>query len=131
MVGSPTPGYKNQYNEWSVDVYVDEETQIKLVEEGLKARIKDKGDGPYISFKRKEFKQDGSPNQPVRVVDHHGHPWDQTKKIGNGSVVNVNFAINEYGKNEKTANILAMQVWDLVEFNGGEFPVKTENWEEE
>lgn len=98
----------------------------------MKSKIKDKGDGPFISFKRKEFKQDGTPNKPVRVVDHRGELWGN-EKIGNGSIVNVNFAVNEYGKGEKSANILSLQVWDLVPYSGGEFPVKDdeENWEKD
>lgn len=78
------------------------------------------------------MKQDGSANKPIRVVDHHNELWGN-KRIGNGSTVNVNFAINEYGKGEKAANILSLQVWDLVEYAGGEFPTKedNENWEKD
>lgn len=133
IVGEPVWGYKNQFKEWSIDVYVDDETAAKLEVEGLKDRIKDKGDGPYITFKRKEFKQDGTPNKPIRIVDHRGQDWDD-RRIGNGSTVNVNFAINEYKKGERSANILSLQVWDLVSYNGSEFPIKDEdeeNWEKD
>lgn len=130
IVGEPGWGYEAKHKEWSVDVYLDEETVHRLEVEGLKAKLKDKGNGQYITFKRRELKQDGTPNQPIRVVDHHGEAWNPKTKIGNGSTVNVNFAINEYGKNEKSANILSLQVWDLVPYVGGEFPVKEdkEDW---
>ncbi len=124
VFGEPVWGYENKHKEWSLDLYVDEETVHRLEVEGLKDKIKDKGNGPYITFKRRELKIDGSQNQPIRVVDHHGQPWDPKQRIGNGSTVNVNFAINEYGKNQKSANILSMQVWDLVKYEGAEFPVK-------
>lgn len=124
VLGEPAWGYENKHKEWSIDVYVDEETVHKLELEGLKDKVKDKGNGAYITFKRRELKQDGSANQPIRVVDHRGEPWDVKTKIGNGSVVNVNFAINEYDKNKKSANILSLQVWDLVKFEGGEFPTR-------
>ncbi len=126
-------GYENKHREWSVDVYIDEETAHRLEVEGLKDKIKDKGNGQYITFKRRELKMDGSANQPIRVVDHHGEPWNPKTKIGNGSTVNVNFAINEYGKGQKSANILSMQVWDLVTYEGGEFPVKEDeqSWVED
>ena len=131
VIGEPAWGYKNQHKEWSIDVYVDDVTATKLKEEGLGEKLKDKGNGTYISFKRRELKQDGTPNKPIRVVDSHGNAWD-TRKIGNDSIVNVNFAINEYGKGEKSANILSLQVWDLVPYSGGEFPTKNEeggeNW---
>ena len=123
VLGEPAWGYQNAHKEWSIDVYVSDEVAAKLKDEGLGDKIKDKGNGKYISFKRKELKRDGSPNQPIRVVDHHGEPWGN-KKIGNGSVVNVNFAVNEFKPKQFTANILSMQVWDLVEYNGGEFPTK-------
>lgn len=113
-------------------MYIDEDTIKRLTAEGLGEKIKDKGNGAYMTFKRRELKQDGSANQPIRVVDHHGEPWNARTKIGNGSTVNVNFAINEYGKNQKSANILSMQVWDLVKFEGSEFPVKEDSdWAQE
>lgn len=117
-------------------MYVDDETVSRLTAEGLKDKLKDKGNGSYMTFKRRELKIDGSPNQPIRVVDHHGEAWDAKQKIGNGSTVNVNFAINEYGKGQKSANILSMQVWDLVKYEGSEFPTKDDvegekTWAEE
>lgn len=105
---------------------VDEATQEKLKAAGVGKKLKDKGNGVYISFKRKALKQDGSPNQPIRVVDHKGEPWDN-RKIGNGSTVNVNFAINEYKPGENNANILSLQVWDYVPYEGGEFPTREDS----
>ena len=123
VIGEPVWGYESKFKEWSIDVYPDDDTIARLKAEGLGDKIKDKGAGQFISFKRKELKKDGTPNQPIRVVDHHGEPQGN-QKIGNGSTVNVNFAINEFGKNDKSANILSMQVWDLVKFEGGEFPIR-------
>ena len=136
VLGEPVWGYQNQHKEWSVDAYVDPDTLERLITEGLKDKIRDKGNGPYITFKRRELKLDGSPNQPIRVVDHHGEPWNPKTKIGNGSTVNINFAINEYGKNQKSANILSMQVWDHIPYEGGEFPTREDSedgktWAEE
>lgn len=130
VIGEPVWGYENKHKEWSIDVYLDDETVHRLEVEGLKEKIKDKGNGPYITFKRRELKQDGSPNQPIRVVDHHGELWDPKQKIGNDSIVNINFAVNEYGKNQHSANILSMQVWDLVKYEGSEFPTREESEEE-
>lgn len=126
VIGEPVWGYENKFKEWSIDVYINEETAHRLEDGGLKAKIKDKGNGQYVSFKRKELKtQDNTPNSPIRVVDHHGEPWNPKVKIGNGSTVNVNFAINEYKKGEFSLNILSMQVWDLVEYEGGDdFPTR-------
>jgi hypothetical protein len=134
VIGEPVWGYENKHREWSIDVYLDDETIQRLAAEGLDDKIKDKGNGKYMTFKRRETKQDGTPNQPIRVVDHHGELWNPKGRIGNGSTVNINFAINEYGKNQKSANILSMQVWDLVKYEGSEFPTKEDsegNWEKE
>ena len=133
IIGEPTWGYENKFKEWSIDVYVDEDTVKKLKAEGLGAKLKDKGNGEYITFKRKELKADGTENQPIRVVDHRGQAWDN-RKIGNGSTVNVNFVINEYKPGQKNANILSLQVWDYVPYEGGEFPVKADaegDWKDE
>ena len=121
IVGEPGWGYENKFKEWSIDVYVDEDTAKKLKAEKL--NLKDKGNGPYITFKRKELKADGTSNQPIRIVDHRGQAWDG-RKIGNDSIVNVNFALNEFKPGQVNANILSLQVWDLVPFSGGEFPVR-------
>lgn len=128
IIGEPSWGYENKFKEWSVDVYVDQATEEKLKSEGLGKKLKDKGNGVYITFKRKEIGTDrttGQPknNDPIRVVDHHGNPWDN-RKIGNGSTVNVNFIINEFSKTEKNANILSLQVWDYIAYEGGEFPTR-------
>lgn len=138
ITGKPHPGYEGKFNEWSIDVYVDDATAAKLEVEGLAHKLKDKGNGQYITFKRKELKQDGSDNQPIRIVDHKGEAWNEKVKIGNGSVVNVNFAINEFGKgkNDKAANILSLQVWELVKYEGGDgFPTRedaaADDWSEE
>lgn len=131
VLGEPVWGYENKFKEWSIDVYVDEETEKRLKAEGLGSKLKDKGNGTYITFKRKELKQDGSPNQPIRIVDHKGEAWNPKQKIGNGSIVNVNFAINEFGKNQKSANILSLQVWELVKYEGGEFPTREDNEEDD
>jgi hypothetical protein len=136
VLGDPHWGFENKHREWSLDLYLDEETVHRLEVEGLKAKIKDKGNGPFITFKRRETKQDGTPNKPIRVVDHHGEEWNPKVRIGNGSILNVNFAINEYGKNQKSANILSMQVWELVKYEGSEFPTREDaegekTWAEE
>jgi hypothetical protein len=133
IIGEPVWGYENKHKEWSIDVYPEDESIERLKAEGLGEKLKDKGNGLYITFKRRDTKQDGTPTQPIRVVDHHGQAWDPKQRIGNGSVVNVNFAINEYGKNQKSANILSLQVWDLVKYEGSEFPTKEEDasWEAE
>lgn len=137
IVGKPQPGYDKTQLEWSMDVYIDEAAKEAMTAEGVAGSIKNKGDGDYVSFKRRAIKRDGNPAQPIRVVDHHGNDWDN-RLIGNGSTVNVKFAINETTYNGKMTlrpSIIAVQVWDLVEFEKGEsFPTRestpSESWSE-
>lgn len=137
ITGEPHWGYESKFKEWSIDVYIDEETAHRLEVEGLKEKIKDKGNGQYVSFKRKELKVDGTPNSPIRIVDDHGTQLQGKNddgsiqeyvgpKIGNGSVVNVNFAVNEFKKGQFSMNILSLQIWDLVRFDA-EFPIKDDS----
>lgn len=124
VLGNPVWGYEEAFREWTIDVYIDEDTVERLKAEGLGDKIKDKGSGPFVKFSRKELKSTGEPNKPIRIVDNQGNPWNGAK-IGNDSVVNVNFAINEYKKGKFSMNILALQVWDHVPYEGGsDFPVK-------
>lgn len=143
VTGEPHWGYENKFKEWSLDVYVDEPTVERLVAEGLKEKVKYKDGNPFITFKRKELKADGSPNQPIRIVDHTGKVLQDKDtdykgpKIGNGSTVNINFAINEFKPKQRNVAILSMQVWELIPYEGGEFPTREatetsdDSWEKE
>lgn len=147
VTGEPHWGYEQKFKEWSIDVYVDEPTQERLKAEGLGPKLKDKGNGVFITFKRKEIKtggpRGGEKNDPIRIVDHKGvtiqdKDVSSNLKIGNGSIVNVNFVPNEFKPGQVNANILSLQVWELVPYEGGEFPTRDddnnetgESWEED
>jgi hypothetical protein len=134
VVGDPVKGYNPGEFEWSIDVTVDANTKKQLKELGVLDRVKDKADerGAFITFKRKSVKADGTPAKPIRIVDSDGKEWDGKTKIGNGSIVNVKFAVNEIpafggGKPRLKPSILAVQVWDLVPYEGkgDDFPQKS------
>jgi len=127
VLGKPQDGYTKGEREWSIDIGLDEAAVAKYLAEGgsdfyLKTKDNHPAEGQYIPFKRKEIKQDGTPAKPITVVDRKGQPWDPAKKIGNGSVLNFKFALNdvEVGKaKRKKPSLIAIQVWDLVEYEGG------------
>lgn len=127
VIGPAQPTKFNPNGEWSIDVSIDEATQKELLRAGVnKDYFKDKGDdrGVFLTFKRNAKKNDGTPAKPFAIVDNKGKPWGDTK-IGNGSVVNVKIALNERefrGKKFLKPSALAIQVWELVEYEGG-FPV--------
>ena len=80
-------------------------------------------DGKFVaSLKRKSTKQDGSDNDPVRLVGADKLPMTDRRGIGNGSTGNVIvYQMNyEFGGRKGITNILtAVQVTDLVEYSGG------------
>lgn len=140
ILGKPVPKYEMptdtalQNREWTFDLAVDKETVTTLKKLGLGPKIKNKGDdrGNFIQFRRNATKQDAdnTPNNPIKVVDHHGKPWDTKKPIGNGSTLNVRFNVWQ-GKKSAKPVVLAVQVWDLVEYNNGNggFPVKEDDFD--
>lgn len=136
---NPGWGYKNAHKEWSFDFSLDEATEKKLLAEGMsKDYIKNKGDdrGNFLSFKRRELKRDGTPSKPFEVKDKYGNDWDHSKKIGNGSVMDVKIVLNEVdGQKGLKPSAIKMKVHELVEF-GDDFEYESgggssdeENWD--
>jgi len=78
-------------------------------------------DGKWVgSLKRKEFKANGENNGKVRVVDNTKQPIDAST-LGNGSRGNVilfQFPYDKAGRQGIMSSLTAIQVTDLVEFNG-------------
>lgn len=139
ILGKPAKGYTPGETEWSIDIYIDDKTIAKLEKDGAGQYVKeDKNGVKFIKFVRKGVTRDGQDAKPFRVVDNKGQPWDQTKLIGNGSVVNVQYLYNELDAGKKThrfkPSALAFQVWDHKAYEGGEeFPVMandSEDWTE-
>jgi len=110
---------------WQIDIALDKESK-KLVEAaGLS--IKNKGDdrGEYVTLKRKVLRKDGSRRRAPSVKDSQNNPWD-SKLIGNGSTVNVKalpFDWSYAGKTGRSADLTAVQVVDLIEYNTDDFDV--------
>ncbi len=146
VVGAPVKGYApTDPKEWTFDVALDDATVARLKAEGAAKYIKqpknnnDHGGQSYLRFKRRERTADGSEGKPYRIVDHAGKPWDGKTLIGNGSTINVKYALNEQttgpnrGSMKPTA--FAIQVVKLVDYEGGEsFPSyddegNEENWD--
>ena len=145
VTGKPQPGYNKTQLEWSFDIGVTDavlevlkkaDVDLSYVKPATNPKTgKTHTLGmPYIKFTRKEIKADGSPGKPFKIVDQFGKPWDETKQIGNGSLVNVKFMVNETPQGKNKPSALAIQVWELAEYEGEEdFPVAdaNENWGED
>ena len=144
VLGKPQDGYTEGDKEWSFDFGVTEEGKARYLKEGgsefyLKTKENHPIDGEFIAFKRREIGREGNPNKPITVVDRAGKPWDPSVKIGNGSICNVKFALNEVkaGKDVRLKpSVISIQVVEHVPYEGSgdgdyeEFPIyDDENWE--
>jgi len=126
ILGDPVLNYSKDGKEWKMDLIIDKDGVKALKGYGIGDRVKSKpdyADGQYfVSFKQRESRADGSPNEPIKVVDGQQKPWDQSKLIGNGSTVDVKFVVKDYGAGKKKGvYIRAVRVLDLVSFNRSEF----------
>lgn len=136
---NPVPTYDKTDKEWTFDLVIDDAAKKTLAGLGVAGQIKiNKNGESIIKFSRRVTKKDPDnalnrvPATPIRIVDKHGQPWDNKKLIGNGSTLNVQFAVNDR-PNGKRASVLAVQVWDLVEYEGKgdyeEFPTDSSGGE--
>ena len=125
VLGAPGPGYEPHEKEWSIDVEVDDATREYLTGLGVADKIRSKdGREDFIPFKRNELKKDGTPSKPIAVVDRNRQPWDETKLIGNGSRVAVQFTVDpwEYGrKSGIRLGLIKIMVLDHVPYGEDEF----------
>lgn len=128
-VVGPAPKGKFGY-EWSIDVcQLDAETIKMLKTEGVKkSYFKNEDDerGTYITLRRKATRKNKidkeiiEPAEPISIVDEYKKPWD-SRKIGNGSDINVMLGINDYvyeGVAGKKPSIIAIQVTNLIPYEG-------------
>lgn len=126
ILGEPVLNYSKDGKEWKMDLVLDPPVVKELKALGLSDRVKKKDDyldgKSYITFKQRELRPDGTPNEPVRVVDINGQPWDHTKLLGNGTTVDVKFTVRDYGVGKKQGvYIRSVRVLDLVAYNKEEF----------
>ena len=143
VLGKPRPSYDGKSQEWTVDVLFDKDGLKALQEFGIDRFYIKKGKPnkdntpneltgkPVVKFVRKSVKSDGTPANPVPIRDENGDPWDPTKLIGNGSVVNLKlmkFKVTLPGQPARwKPYLLEMQVWDHVEYEGKSYEILS-NW---
>ena len=132
ILGDPVLNYSKDGKEWKMDLVIDKEAIKELKAAGIGDRVKSKpdyADGQYyISFKQKELRADGTPNEPIKVVDKTNKPWNDNDLIGNGSTVDVKFVVKDWGAGKKKGVYLrAVRVLDLVRFSRSEFDDLDEN----
>ena len=103
VLGAPVPNYNKDGNEWAFDLSLTKDglTQAKAVKVQKKPalNIKNRDDerGDFLSFRQRELRADGEPNNPIRVIDSAGNKWPDDVKIGNGTIADVKFEVRDFG----------------------------------
>lgn len=132
ILGKPVDGYKSKAEknkEWTFDIELDADGRDALIAQGFGDRLKHKDGITTFKFKRKAYKADGTASKPIKVVDSQGNTWPDDKLIGNESVLNVKYNVRQWADGEgQSADVLAVQVWEYVPYEGGEqFPTREDS----
>ena len=107
---------------WQVDLAVEGVELEKAKEMGLTIMNKDDDRGSFVRIKRKVYRKDGSKNKSPILKDSKNHVLSEVN-VGNGSDVRVLFKSFDWeyaGKKGIGADLQAMQVINLIEYEAGE-----------
>jgi hypothetical protein len=113
-VTTPNTRYEPVYQ---VNLVVDQDIAEKYRAEGCS--IRDMEEGPALVIKRKVNGPNGMIRQAPKLFDADKKPLDEL--IGNGSKVKIQFNPYDWeyaGKTGKSLDFQAMQVLELVEYEG-------------
>lgn len=126
ILGAPVSNPFDDNLNWTIDLILTPETVKEAKALGIGNKIKEKEgylDGrPFMTFKQAEKRRDGTVNDPIKVVDIKGAPWDRTVEIGNESDVDLKFAVVDNGKGKpKGVYIRSLRVLKLVPFTRTDF----------
>lgn len=146
LLGDPRENYNKDGREWSVDIILNDEQIEQLLTAGLYPDyIKEKDGVRMLKYKRPEFTKTGEPSKKIKVQDGEGIVWDEEKLIGNGSIADIQFILNELPpvarlpKRKKFA-LIALRIREHVPYEAkeGEFDefedkptLVKEEWSEE
>jgi hypothetical protein len=124
-ITEPTPNYNKDGYEWTVDLQLDDAGVAQAKSELVPKKIKTSDKfGKYVRFKQGTQYKDNitgemKNRQPPAIVDAKGQPWDMSKKIGNGSVIDVKASVVDYGVGKELGVYLQkIRVLDLVPYDG-------------
>lgn len=126
ILGKPVPNYERTGNEWTFEFEPDAEgvKAVKALKLGdrLKTKYEADGRGAFLTLRKKELSNDGSPNEPLRVYDGEDSPWPDNTLIGNGSVGDVKLDVRDYGVGKKAGIYpVALRVTELIKYESAEF----------
>lgn len=126
VLGEPIQSNFDDYREWSFDLTLDDTAMKTLADAGMDPAVVRNNDderGNFITFRRREFRKDGTAGRPFSIVDRNTQPWDPKVRIGNGTVANVIMALNV--RTIKRVEVLrpsakSIQIVHLVKYLGGD-----------
>ena len=104
--------------QWELQIATTDKKKVKELKD-LGLNVKEKDGKSVVSLKRKAIKSDGSPMDPVRVVDGARNPIENRRSIGNGSIGNViiwQYPYDVMGRKGVGASLTAVQVTKLEEY---------------
>ncbi len=118
VLGEPVPKFNPEDGrEWAIDLCFTPEQVAQLKKEGMTTSfyIKDKEDerGQFFTYRRNELRKDGEKSKPLGIVSIDGEPWPKDKPLGNGTVVDIRYALNEVTarpKNRMKLSLIEMMV---------------------
>lgn len=103
--------------QWELSIVADKSREKELSQFG---KVKATKDGRIsVNLKKKALKADGSPAEPVRLVNAAKEPITNRSIVGNGSMGNVMVFLRPYdvmGKSGISVMLVAVQVTKLVEY---------------
>lgn len=126
---------------WSVEINPDDASRGKLSKHGLEEKFKKdklkKRDGTptknprsydFIRLTVLETRPDGTKNQPPKVEDAYGRPWNPETELGNQTVADIIVRYVDYGTT-KGLYFKKMRVLKLVPFEreGADFEPLSED----
>lgn len=122
----PQENYREDGNEWSIDVTPDQKGIDLLRRVGLGEKLRNKDDDreDFITFRRNELKKDGTANNPVEVVDADGNPWPDNVLIGNGSKVKIKFSVFDMPAKGKFKAIIKPVIYKVTVLELKEYVAK-------
>ena len=113
-----TPNTKFDPHKWEISLVLDDDTLTDFENRGHP--IKEKDFGRFVHFKRNVDKKGGGQNTRPTLIDEARRKVDTLPKIGNGSLVRVQYSEYSWSYRDKAGkgrDLRAIHLIDLVEYN--------------
>ncbi len=114
-------GQPGKYGNYTVDMYLDDESWEKFDKVGLQLKPKEDDQGKYVTFRRPPSQQliNGTiiEHGPAKIVDDNGDPFEEPNRIWRGSKLTCRLVVYDTIKG-KGHRLEAVRVEELAEREG-------------